>query len=1000
MHLSPTLFIVFFIFFLSLTLLLVFMYLRLVKRQKKAISNGMRNFKMLNLLMEHSPDVVFSVDKNYNYLAFNNAHVETMRNVYGKKIEIGQNILNYMRVRDDAEVAKADIERALRGERYSVIRSYGDDENNYTRAHFEATYNPIKNGNEVTGASVVVRNVTEQILSQENIKRSERKYKQLFHYNYLGALIIFEKTIIDANETATSLLGLEMHDLLGMSLQELFSTSNKIGEKGKVVQYQNEGEKSVFTLRQEVIGDDKNTQEIIFIENITEKYAAEQALIEAHKQTKILIDSAKSSIFSIDLNFNLVSFNNKFKDFIASELSFNINEGDCIKEAKYTSLFQNISPFLGKAFLTKELFEAEYQFNNDILIQSVFSPLLNVNNEVYAVAVYNIDITEKRKHEVQIQKLNSSLEQKVKERTFELNQQKLKLDLALNAAKIGTWSFSPDESFTWDNKISKIFGISHVLEGMQLKNFLSTIDKSDRLQVVNHFNQIFLGQLNNVNVAIKINHSIRGDQYIQIYGRSRTVNGQYEMHGVCWNLTHQKNVELELKKARNIAEESNQAKSMFLANISHEIRSPLNAIIGLSNVLFRKSSSENLSEEFIEQLKYIYFNGEYLSELINNILDYSRIDAGKMEVFFERIDIRSFVNLIVKIHSSSAQDKEVIIDYEIEENVPEYFITDSTKFRQVLTNLLSNAIKFTEVKTTIKVFISANDEALQVSVQDQGIGISEERIDVIFDSFEQGDNSVTRQYGGSGLGLAISKKLVELLKGVIKVYSIEGEGATFIVQLPLLDMNNEHALVTEGREGDFKFNDNACVLVVEDNKMNQFMMKALFKQLSVNIEIAENGEEAIELVKNNTYQLILMDLHMPILGGIKASYIIRQELEIMTPIVALTADAYWDKRFKAFSVGINDYLTKPLDRNDLINTLKRYLSKDNNESLKFFDPILNAEMIEEIKELTTTKELSSEHKLSRLRSIRHILQEYDTGFKKYVDYLSEAIASEIQVDVF
>ncbi|MBD0400897.1 ATP-binding protein [Flammeovirga sp. EKP202] len=997
MFINSFLFAILITFFTGLVTILISMYVRLVARQKKTIANGIRNFRMLNLLMEHSSDVVFSVDKSYNYLAFNNAHMETMYSVYGKRIEIGKNILDYMRVKNDADVAENDIKRALEGEKYSVIRSYGDEQN-FTRAHFEATYSPIFSRDDVVGVSVVVRNVTEYILSQENLKRSERKYKQLFHYNYLGALIIKDNTIIDANDTATHQLGLETHDLLGMSFEELFGIGElDITEREQIVKFPKL--ERVFNLRKETIGDEKNLQDIVFIDNITEKYAAEQALIEAHQQTKVLIESAKSYIFSIDTDFKITSYNTKFGDLIKNLLHIDIKEDDYLNSEPYSKLFEYYSPHFKRAFHQKEIFETEFQFDNNIFIQSVFSPLVNVNDEIYAIAVYNLDITEKWKHELQIKQLNSSLEQKVKERTFELNQQKLKLDLALNAAKIGAWSFTPEEGFTWDKKISRILGISDAPTPTPLKTFLATVVREERLKIISLFHKIFLGQLHNVNISAKINHSVRGVQYIQIYGKSRMQNGNYEMHGVCWNLTQQKKVEFELKEARNAAEKSNKAKSMFLANISHEIRSPLNAIIGLSNVLYRKSFSENLSEEFIEQLRYIYFNGEYLSELINNILDYSRIDAGKMQIFHERIDIRSFINLVVKIHTPSAHEKEVVIHTEVSDNVPTHFVTDSTKFRQVLTNLLTNAIKFTKEKTEIKIIVSANSECLQLSVHDQGIGISEDRIDVIFDSFEQADNSVTREYGGTGLGLAISKKLVEMLKGQIRVYSIEGEGATFIVQLPIIEGDRNEILEENGREAEVAFDADSKVLIVEDNKMNQFMMKALFKQLSLNCDIAENGEEAIKYIKESECDLILMDLHMPILGGIETAEKLRQELNVTTPIVALSADAYWDRRFHAFAVGINDYLTKPLDRNDLINTLKKYLIKDQ-VTKKYFDPKEHKELIEELKELTTATSLSVEHKLSRLKSIYILLQEYDTGFSKYIDYLSEAIASDSRVDVF
>ncbi|AZQ62358.1 response regulator [Flammeovirga pectinis] len=974
-------------------------FIRLKNQAQKTYVKSVRNFKMLSLLMENSHDVIFSVDTNFNYLAFNNAHVDTMKSVYGCQIELGKNILKYMKVNNDEDIAKEDITRAINGEVYSIIRSYGNEEK-HQRAHFEATYTPIKSENNIiTGVSVVVRDVTDQYNSQENLKRSERKYKMLFHYNYLGALIILNGRIVDSNDTAVSLLGLELHELLGMSLDEVFInlTDNPLKEK-RIVHYHNKGKK-IFILREEVIGDDKDPQNILFIEDVTQKNKAEKELIRVNNQAKVLLESAKSYIFSVDVNYGIVFFNTRFSSLMESEYGISVKVGDKINGPKYHDFFYKFRENFERAFTNRKMFELEFKLNQEIYLQSVFSPLLNEKNEIYGLAIYNIDITRNKKHETQIYQLNSSLEQKVQIRTQELQQQRVKLDLALNAADVGTWSYLLDDKFLCDSRFLEIFGLDSIT--YTIHDFLKFVDASDIKKVNAVVKNISDGKVTDIDLSFKINHPSKNVQYLQIFGRSRLNSGVYEMNGVCWNLTSQKNIEQELESAKNEAVKSSAAKSLFLANISHEIRSPLNAIIGLSNILYKKFEDTNQSAEFIEQLKYIYFNGEYLSELINNILDFSRIDAGKMSISMEKVEIINLIRMIVKVHEFSSVERGIYINLEIDKSVPEVFLTDKTKFRQILTNLLTNAIKFTKDKTDILVKVKSVGTNFIFSVEDHGIGIPKDKLKVIFDSFEQADKSVTRKFGGTGLGLAISKRMTEMLNGTISVESKEGEGTLFTIVLPvkkskIKSIDKEHTLNLN-----LKFQREDIVLVVEDNKMNQFMMKALFKQLELSIEIAENGEDAIQKIKSKKYNLILMDIHMPIMGGISAAKIIRQELkETQVPIVALTADAYWDKRFKAFAVGMNDYLTKPINRTELLNILSKYLIKDKDLPKNYLDPNVHSDLIDEIRKVTVDQTMTAEAKLKRLNNISNLLQDYDTGFVKYIDHLSEAIASEKKVDLF
>ncbi|MBB3698861.1 response regulator [Flammeovirga yaeyamensis] len=989
--------------FLLLALLIFHQY-RIIKKMKFESDNTVnRDYKMLNLLMEHSPDVIFSVDQNFNYLAFNNSHFKTMKNSYGVKIELGKNILDYMRVKDDDDNAKKDIQRALNGESFSIIRTYGDED--HKRSHFEATYTPIKVDETVRGAAVFVRDVTEQHLSNLNIQRSERKYKLLFHYNFLGTLIMKDGVINDANDKAESFLGMETHELVGNTLSDLFQIQSDATVEDQIKEFfttyiHPSGEKLYFVIREQTVFDFKENHQTVFIENVTSKYKAEQELIKVNLQRQVLIESAKSYIFSINTDFKIETFNTKFKELLEEQLNVQLSPNMNLKSFDHVKHLNFYIEQIQIAIETKKLHEVEYEISNNLILQSAISPLLDKENNVSGVAVYSIDITEEITQRREINLLNTSLEQKVRERTSELEEQRLKLDLAMNAAKIAAWSYIEGVGFEWDDKFSEVLGFVHGIEYANFNNIIDIVLDEDKKRVLDIVSQIRNKKIEEFDLTVKIDHPEKGEQYIQLYGRSSN-NDRYEMYGVSWNITEQKNSEFELEKAKEEAEKSNQAKSMFLANMSHEIRSPLNAIIGFSNILFKKSETLQLSDEYLEQLKYIYLNGEYLSELINNLLDLSKIDAGKLSVYLEDIDIRDLINMVVKIHEVTANERSIKIHLHIDEKIPEKVLLDSTKSRQILTNLLSNAIKFSKKDTSIFVDIVRSEEQILIQVKDQGIGIPKDKLNLIFDSFEQGDNSVTRKFGGTGLGLAITKKLASMMKGRVEVYSEENIGTTFSVYLPLNVNQSKIAHQSNVAKEEQDYNFNFDVLVVEDNKMNQMMMSALLNQLKVNIAIANNGEEAINMIQKKSFDLILMDLHMPILGGIDATKIIRFELGLLdVPIVALTADTYWDKRFDAFSAGMNDYLTKPLSRPSLIHILDKYLLDNENKEMKYLDPIKHKEIIKELKEITITKSQNDNEKLRRLRSLRHLLQDYDTGFVEYIDFVTSAIANNKEIEIF
>lgn len=375
------------------------------------------------------------------------------------------------------------------------------------------------------------------------------------------------------------------------------------------------------------------------------------------------------------------------------------------------------------------------------------------------------------------------------------------------------------------------------------------------------------------------------------------------------------------------AEAASRAKSEFLANMSHEIRTPMNGVLGMVQLL----EDTPLTQEQAELLRTLKNSAQYLLGLLNDILDLSKIEAGKMTLEQIPVNLHELARETVALFGGRASEKGLTLHAQIDPNAPEWVLGDPVRLRQIVANFISNAIKFThEGSVTLIVLPSPTyPQGAWIGVQDTGIGISEDKIGSLFEAFTQADSSTTRKYGGTGLGLTISKKLAEMMGGRIGVESEVGVGSLFFVDLPLPaaqppQTRNDSSQAKSLPEA---FPDKR-ILLVEDNEVNRKVAVRLLSKLQMEVEIAVNGLEAVQKATENAYDLILMDCQMPEMDGYEATRTLREH-GIQTPIVALTANALEGDREKCLACGMNDYLSKPIQADKLREALARWLGNGN-----------------------------------------------------------------------
>lgn len=515
-----------------------------------------------------------------------------------------------------------------------------------------------------------------------------------------------------------------------------------------------------------------------------------------------------------------------------------------------------------------------------------------------------------------------------------------RLSQAQKIARIGNWEFNFRTSEVyWSEEMYNIFEVDPKHFKLEHDHYKTLIHPEEREE----FRELMKKSASSGEHINKDLRAILPDGTfkfinVQAYYEFDHRGEKQKLVGTVQDVNQRKIVESQLIEARMAAEESGKIKEQFLANMSHEIRTPMNAIIGFTNLMI---GQDNFSPEQKKYIRAIHDAGEHLMVIINDILDFSKIQSGKMVI--EKLDfsLPELVEKVINLFRQKADEKGIQLSYTIEENVPMHLTGDPVRLNQVLVNLISNAVKFTEngyVKLGIR-HLTTTDSMVRVRItaEDTGIGVPEEKLNTIFESFTQASNDTTRKYGGTGLGLTIVKKIIELQHGSIAVQSKPGQGTVFVVDLPFErsisdsfkgKRSTENAVTAEAPAD---YPRDIRVLMAEDNELNQTLAASVFRKIGWHLDIAGNGKIAIEKLGSGHYDILLMDIQMPEMDGYTATLKIRNELSLpasQIPIMAITAHALNSEVKKCLDAGMNDYIAKPFKIEDLIRKVTSLVKKD------------------------------------------------------------------------
>jgi PAS domain S-box-containing protein len=652
----------------------------------------------------------------------------------------------------------------------------------------------------------------------------------------------------------------------------------------------------------------------IYMHEITDAFEYQSQLANTTARLYTLLESMQASVLAEDLDKEIIFVNQNFCDLFEIPIPAKSMIGlDCSKAAEQSkSLFKNEVEFLRRIDeingMKQKVFGDILYMKNGKILERDFIPIYE--NGFYAGNIWKYqDITEIVLNKEKIKLIEDKYSKIIESLKLGL----LEVDLDENITKVYP-AFSNLTGYTEEEILGKnafkLFGVKEEKE-----NFIEQ----------NETRKNGIASMYETQIRVK-NNEIK---WIIISG-APIFNNQNEVVGsigIHVDITERKKLEQDLILANKQAKASIKSKEMFIANTSHEIRTPMNVIIGMIDVL----KETTLTEDQIKYLNAISTSANNLLLLINDVLDFSKIESGNLILDQAAINIVELINNLEIIFNQEIKEKGLRFLCEIDPGIQINLLGDAAKLNQILINLISNAIKFTD-KGSVELVCNLvenneNQQVISFEIIDTGIGIKPENFDLIFEIFKQEDASVSRNYGGTGLGLPISKNIVSKMGGNLTVKSEKNVGSNFSFTIPFV--KNKQPIL-ENTEQNISLNktlSNIRILVAEDNVLNQMLIKAILDKENVSFDFAGNGQEVLSLLKKNKYDIILMDIQMPIMDGLTATKIIRTDLKSNIPIIALTANTSFNDEKEYLKNGMNDQLSKPFKRDELLQKISLLISK-------------------------------------------------------------------------
>ncbi|MET3833699.1 PAS domain S-box-containing protein [Paenibacillus sp. DS2363] len=886
---------------------------------KRIISEGS---SYQSLFFNH-PDAIYVMDIHGNYIDANPSVERISGYTLDDLIRMNQSEICPP---DSENSRKQYIKEVLAGRSVSNPITFYHKDGSLKQA--EITYVPITEGKEVVGIYGIAKDVTDILEVQRELKEAQEKYQVLAdHAQDLITTCAMDGELLYVSPSVYTLLGYKPEEVIGKSFKDYCYSGDypdpmdlsKIGNGCKMRVLHKKGHYIwMETLAKPVAGERGKSVQIVSISrDITQHKDAERRLRESRQRYRSLFEHNPAAVYSLNLEGKYSAVNSKLvqmldiprNKLIGQSFLSNLDKCEVQYGKHYFDMVKQGEP---------QYYETRVVNSSGRKIEvSVTNVPIIVDKEM--VGVYGIvsDITERKEYTERIQELSKQHE------------------LILNTVTEGIFGLDADGITMFMNPAAAS------MFGYEAKEFIGRNShpiihhtRADGSHLPQEECPIHMTVLDGQIRSIKEDVFWRkdGSSFLVQYQVTPIIEqGQIQGAVVVFNDV---TGEREIVRAKETAELAAQAKSEFLSMVSHEIRTPMNGIVGMTELLI----GTDLSEEQREYAEIIRDSGDALLNILNDILDFSKLESGKMALAYEPFALRKMLEQVAELFKPRADEKHLEIRYRLNPSIPEFMVGDAIRIRQILVNLVGNALKFTdqgsiEVAVDIIKGRKPEDSVLDFAVQDTGIGIPADKLDQLFQSFSQLHPVINRKYGGTGLGLVISKRLVEIMGGSISVESIEGEGSTFRFAVPAASVDaSAEQTASQFHHDRTRQSDKVAmrILVAEDHPVNRKILREYLEKLGYHADVCTNGVEAIDAISQNAYDIVLMDIHMPVMDGLKATDLLRRLIpqDRIPPIIAVTGNAKREDKEACLEMGMRDFISKPVMLSELKRVLQQWGPRD------------------------------------------------------------------------